>query len=136
MLLKDICSLLSFKKIKKIAFWERFIFKDVILKEFFCGIWPKRNLTLNKRWNWSHCTKLALKTRWSHGLTANLLRASEQNLVVTGSNSTQANLLSFKPRQLLDYETEDFTPREPRPKLKPCNSDFYSLPLFYFLHMV
>ena len=31
---------------------------------------PKWNVTLNKRWNWSSCTKLALSASWTHGLIA------------------------------------------------------------------
>ena len=50
---------------------------------------PKWNVTLNKRWNWSSCTKLALSASWTHGLIAQLVRASEPNSVVVGSNPTQ-----------------------------------------------
>ena len=53
----------------------------------------KWNVTLNKQWNWTSCTKLTLSTRWTHGLIAQSVRASEQNLVVVGSNPTQANFL-------------------------------------------
>ena len=38
---------------------------------------PKWNLTLNKRWNWSSCTKLALSMSWTYGLIAQSVRASE-----------------------------------------------------------
>ena len=46
-----------------------------------------------KRWNWSNSTKLALSVSWIHGLIAQLVRASEQNQVVMGSNATQVNFL-------------------------------------------
>ena len=46
-----------------------------------------------KRWNWSSCTKLALRASWTHGLIAQSVRASERNSVVVGSNLTQANFL-------------------------------------------
>ena len=46
-----------------------------------------------KRWNWSSCTKLALSTNGTHGLIAQLVRASERSSVVVGSNPTQANFL-------------------------------------------
>ena len=46
-----------------------------------------------KRWNWSSCTKLALSASWTHGLIDQLVRASEWNSVVVGSNPTQANFL-------------------------------------------
>ena len=46
----------------------------------------KQNVTLNKRLNWSSCTKLALSASWS-------VRASEGISVVVGSNPTQANFL-------------------------------------------
>ena len=42
-----------------------------------------------KRWNCSSCTKLALRTSWTHGLIAQSVRASEQNSVVVGSNPFQ-----------------------------------------------
>ena len=52
------------------------------------------------RWNCSSCTKLALSANWTHGLIAqsvranmSLVRASERNSVVVGSNPTQANVL-------------------------------------------
>ena len=54
---------------------------------------PKWNLTLNKRWNWSSCTKLALSASWTHGLIAQSVRASERNSVVVDSNPTQASFL-------------------------------------------
>ena len=57
------------------------------------GKQPKWNMTLNKRWNWSNCTKLALSASWTHGLIAQSVRASERNSVVVGSNPTQANFL-------------------------------------------
>ena len=49
-----------------------------------------------KRGNLRSCTKLALRASWTHGLIAQLLRASERNSVVGSSNLTQANF-----RQLL-----------------------------------
>ena len=54
---------------------------------------PKRNMTLNKQWNWSSCTKLALSASWTHGLIAQSVRPSQKNLVVVGSNPTQVNFL-------------------------------------------
>ena len=51
--------------------------------------WTKRW----KRWNWSSCTKLALTGTWTHGLIAHLVRVSERNSVVVGSNPTEANFL-------------------------------------------
>ena len=50
------------------------------------------NVTLNKRWNWSSCTKLALNGSWTHDLIVQLVRASEQNSVAVASNPTEANL--------------------------------------------
>ena len=41
------------------------------------------HLALNKRWNWSSCTKLALSGSWTHGLIAHSVRASERNSVLT-----------------------------------------------------
>ena len=35
-----------------------------------------------KRWNWSSCTKLALRANWTHGLIAQSVRAPERNSVV------------------------------------------------------
>ena len=49
------------------------------------------NLTLNKWWNWSSCTKLALSASWTHSLIAQSVRASELNSVAADSNPTQAN---------------------------------------------
>ena len=46
-----------------------------------------------KIWNWSSCTKLALRASWTHGLIAQSVRASERNSVVVGSNPTEANFL-------------------------------------------
>ena len=54
----------------------------------------KWNVTLNKQWNWSSYTELALSVSWTHGLLAQSVRASEQNSVVVGSNRTQANFLA------------------------------------------
>ena len=36
----------------------------------------KWNLTLNKRWYWSSCAKLAVSASWTHGLIAQSVRAS------------------------------------------------------------
>ena len=47
---------------------------------------PKWNLTLNKRWNWSSCTTLAVSATWTHGLISQSVRASERNSVVVGLN--------------------------------------------------
>ena len=38
------------------------------------GKQPKWNVTLNKRWNWSSCRKLALSASWTHGLIAQSVR--------------------------------------------------------------
>ena len=46
---------------------------------------------MNKRWNCSNCAKLALSASWTHGLTAQVVRASEQNSVVLGWNPFQGN---------------------------------------------
>ena len=51
------------------------------------------NLTLNKWWNWSSCTKLALSASWIHGLIAQSKRASERNSVVVSLSPTRANFL-------------------------------------------
>ena len=56
------------------------------MAELKCEHWTKR-------WNWSSCTKLALRESWTHGLIAQSVRASERNLVVMVSSSTQANFL-------------------------------------------
>ena len=64
------------------------------------GKQPKWNVTLNKRWNWSSCTKLALSASWTHGLIAQSVRASEWNSMVVGSNPTQANFLQLLQRIL------------------------------------
>ena len=56
---------------------------------------PKSNVTLNKRWNWNRCTKFALSVSWTHGLIAQLVRASERNSMVVGSNPTQTNFLEL-----------------------------------------
>ena len=61
---------------------------DVSTDEF-----NSRNLTLNKRWNLSRCAKLALRAIWTHGLIAQLVRASERNSVVLDWNPTQAEFL-------------------------------------------
>ena len=63
---------------------------------------PKWNVTLNKWWNWSSCTKLAVSASWTHGLIAqwvyrneliHMVCATEPNSVVMGSNPTQVNFL-------------------------------------------
>ena len=51
------------------------------------------NLTLNKWWKWSSCTKLALSASWIHGLIAQSKRASERNSVVVSLSPTRANFL-------------------------------------------
>ena len=61
---------------------------DVSTDEF-----NSRNLTLNKRWNLSRCAKLALRAIWTHGLIAQVVRASERNSVVLDWNPTQAEFL-------------------------------------------
>ena len=38
----------------------------------------KRNVTLNKWWNWSYCTKMALSSSWNHVVIAQSVRASER----------------------------------------------------------
>ena len=48
-----------------------------------------------KRCNWSSCTMLALRMSWNHGLMAQLVRESERNSVVVGSNTTQTNFLQL-----------------------------------------
>ena len=60
--------------------------------------WSKWNVNMeqkNKRWNWSNCTKLAVTVIWAHGIIAQWLWVSEQNLVVVGSKTTQANFLKI-----------------------------------------
>ena len=52
------------------------------------GKQPKWNVTLNKQWNWSGFTKLAMSASWTHDLIALSVRASEQNSVVVSSNPT------------------------------------------------
>ena len=39
------------------------------------------NWTLDKRLNWSSCSKLALSTSWTHDLIAQMVRASERNWI-------------------------------------------------------
>ena len=46
-----------------------------------------------KRWNWSSCTKLALRVTWTHGLITQSVRAFERNSEVVHSNPTHANFL-------------------------------------------
>ena len=71
----------------------------------------KWNVTLNKRWNLSSCTKLALSVSWTHGLIAQSVRSSERNSVVVGSNPTQANsldLLQIIRQWWIPYIIRDF----------------------------
>ena len=56
------------------------------------------NVTLNKRWNWSSCTKLALNGSWTHHLIVQFVRASERNSVAVASNLTEINLLKLLQR--------------------------------------
>ena len=56
---------------------------------------PKWNMTLNKRRNWSSCTKLALSRSWTHGLITQSVRASKRNSVVVGLNPTQTNTYTY-----------------------------------------
>ena len=57
----------------------------------------KWNVTLNKRWNWSSCTKLALNASWTHGLISQSesVRASERNSLVAGSNPLRPTFYSY-----------------------------------------
>ena len=57
------------------------------------GKQPKWNLTLSKRWNWSSCTKFTLSASWTHGVIAQLVRASEGNSVVLNSLSATTKQL-------------------------------------------
>ena len=59
------------------------------------GKQPKWKLTLNKPWNWSNCTKLAVSASRTHGLIAQSVTLSERISVVAGSNPTQANILKL-----------------------------------------
>ena len=52
-------------------------------------------MTLNKQWNWSSYTRLALSAGSTHGLLSQSVRASEWNSVFMGSNPTQANILQL-----------------------------------------
>ena len=71
---------------------------------------PKANVALTttntemnwtKRWNWSSCTKLALRASWiHHGLITQLVRGSARNSVVVGSSTNQANFLQLLPKIL------------------------------------
>ena len=63
--------------------------------------WPKWHPTLNKWWNWSSCTKLALSASWIHGLIVQSVRASEQNSVVLGSNPIRPFYSYFKESSIL-----------------------------------
>ena len=47
----------------------------------YLWLFLKWNVTMNKRYNWSGCTKLALGASWTHGLIAQSVRASERNSV-------------------------------------------------------
>ena len=61
------------------------------------GKQPKWNVTLNKRWNWSSCTKLALSASWTHGLISQSesVRASERNSLVASSNRLRPTFYSY-----------------------------------------
>ena len=77
--------------IAKVITCVRFCLKQMwwltkAIAEMKCKHWTKK-------WNWSSCTKLTLRSIWTHGLMAHLVKVSEQNLVVVGSNPTQANFL-------------------------------------------
>ena len=50
--------------------------------------------TLNKRWNWSSCIKLALSASWNHGLRAQSVGAFKRNSLVVTLNPTQASNLT------------------------------------------
>ena len=56
-------------------------------------MWTHNKEVAIQRWNRSSYSTLALSASWTNGLIAKSLRASERNLVVLGSNSTQANFL-------------------------------------------
>ena len=45
------------------------------------GEQPKWNVTLNKPWNWSISTKLAVSTSWSHGLITESLSSVVVGLI-------------------------------------------------------
>ena len=76
-------------------------------RDYLCEISLKANVandagnnrnetwTLNKemKLEYLYKTKFALRASWNHGLIAQSVRMSEQNSVVVGSNSTQANFL-------------------------------------------
>ena len=53
-----------------------------------------------KRWNWNRNPKLAVSASQTHGLIAQLVKASEWNPVVLGLNSNQANFLQLLLKRL------------------------------------
>ena len=63
------------------------------IAEIKCEHWTKR-------WNWSSCTKLALRASWTHGLIVQSVRWSEWNSLVMGPNPTQANFLDELQKQM------------------------------------
>ena len=58
----------------------------------------KRNVTLNKKQNWSGCTKMDLNESWTQGLIAQLVRAYEWGSIVVGSYPTETNVLKLLHR--------------------------------------
>ena len=102
-------SVLKFKKQIKIQDQDLLTFLVFVLYHGFiiyiyiyevnvakCNSW-------NEIWHWTKdeietgvagsCRKLAVSVSWTLGLIAQSSRASEQNSVVVGSNSTQTNFL-------------------------------------------
>ena len=62
--------------------------------------YPKWNATLNKRWNWSSCTKLALTASWTHGLIfwipyRRSIRLSYQTMSSTRTLYSCSNFISL-----------------------------------------
>ena len=57
------------------------------------GKQSKWNVALKKLWNWISCTKLSLSVIWTHGLIAQMVRASGRNSLVEGSKWNRANFL-------------------------------------------
>ena len=111
--------MLLFHSEKKTTFVEFFVWwYKYLLSRCLC-------FSLNKPWNCSSCTKLALSASWTRGLMAQLVRASEQNSVVMGSNLTQVNFLLLFQRirqwwiQASAYEACDCT-ATPLHKPKTC----------------
>ena len=49
--------------------------------------------TLNKCWNWSSCTKLALSARWTHNLIARPVRPSDQLSMTNSNNPSVVNTI-------------------------------------------